>query len=211
MLRFCAQSAEVQGMPDTLTTRMIPRPIAVVLEYHSELQTAYIRLRAQRERNEAFVGAVSSVLSESDVHDLSDLIAGSYDGGYDARRGAEFGQLLLDDLEQSFQAVHRIRQQGERWRELDTIGLVEALTTDADLARLFVQTLDERDETTARAIVSSAVRAIVEKASITNTSAGTRRALEAAARVFRRHATDADDAALAAWCEALDVEVSRVL
>jgi hypothetical protein len=198
-------------MSDTQTTSTIPRPIAVVLEYHSELQTAYIRLRTRHDRTEAFVGAVSSVLSESDVRDLSDLIAGAYEGGYDAHRGAEFGQLLLDDLEQSFQDVRRIREQGERWRDLDTTGLVEALTTDGDLARLFAETLDERDETTARALVSSAVRTIAEKASITNTSAGKRRALEAAAQRFRRRATDTDDAALAAWCEALDVGVSAVL
>jgi hypothetical protein len=224
-LRFGGRCADGSGMPDTQTVNTIPRPIAAVLRHHVELQTAYVRRRALHDKTAAFVGAVSDVLSESDVRDLSHLISGSYDASYDAQRGAEFGQLLLDDLEQSFQDVCRIRDQALRWRHLDSAGVVEALTTDLELARLFEQALEERNETTAEALVSNAVKTIVEKASMRHTAAGQRRALEAATQVLRRHATealgrapqlarrvDADDAVvLAVWCEALYVGISAVL
>ena len=223
-LSFRQSPAEETGMPDLPTTTTLPRPIAVVLEHHGDLQTAYARRRATHDKTEAFVGAVSDVLSEHDVRELSQLIAGTHDAGYDARRGGEFGQLLLDDLEQSYQDVRRIREQTTRWRDLDTPGVVRALATDVEIATVFVQALDERNDTTARALVTSAVRTVVEKASTAGTAPATRRALVDAAAVLEQHATEGlgaesqlalivdgdqagDDAVLAAWCGALAVGI----
>jgi hypothetical protein len=222
VFRTCPPPAEHLDMPDPQTAGTIPRPIAVVLQHHGELQTAYVRQRAAHDKTAAFVGAVSDVLTETEVSELSHLIAGSHDTSYDARRGAEFGQLLLDDLEQGYQDVLRIREQTRRWRDLDAPGVVQALATDLDLATLFVQALDERNDTTARALVSSAVTTVVEKASVTGNAPATRRAVEAAAAEFRRRSTDGlgdspqlalldhaaeaePDVILAAWCEALYV------
>src|SRR3954453_17577619 len=154
-------------MSNVPATSTLPRPIAVVLEHHGELQTAYIRQRGALDKHAAFVGAISDVLNEHDVSDLSRLISGSYDESYDAQRGAEFGRLLLDDLEQSYEDVRRIRGQAHRWRDLDAGGVVLALASDVELAKVFVQALEERNETTARALVSSAVRTVVEKSSVT--------------------------------------------
>ena len=215
-------------MPDLPTTSTLPRPIAVVLEHHGDLQTAYVRRRATNDRTEAFVGAVSDVLSARDVSELSQLIAGTHDPGYDARRGAEFGQLLLDDLEQSYQDLRRMREQSRRWRGLDTAGVVQALATDVEIATLFVQALDERNDTTAGALVTSAVRTVVEKASAARTAPATRRELVDAMAAFRQRATaglgaepqlallvDANhagaDPVLAAWCEALAVGIGATL
>jgi hypothetical protein len=215
-------------MSNMHATSTLPRPIAVVLQHHGELQTAYIRQRAALDTHAAFVGALSDVLNEHDRTDLSRLISGSYDESYDAQRGAELGQLLLDELEQSYQDIRRLRDQARRWRDLDAGGVVLALATDVELAEVFVQALEERNETTAQALVSSAVRTVVEKSSVTRTAPATRRALEDAIATFRRHATDGqgrppqlallddrndapDDVALAAWCEALAVGVNASL
>jgi|1186.fasta_scaffold170643_1 hypothetical protein len=217
-------------MSSTRPPAAIPRPIEVVLERHGELQTAYVRRRAAHDQTGAFVGAVSEVLSEAEVRDLSRLIAGSFAADYDASRGAEFGQLLLDDLEQSYQDLRRSLAQTRRWHALDTPAVVEALATDRELARLYGQALDERNETTAGALVTSAVRVVVEKASASRNAPDTRRGLLAAASAFRAHAagsrTDGpqlalcddarrgpalSDTVLTTWCEALSDGVNAAL
>ena len=88
--------------------------------------------------------------------------------------------------------------------------------------------IEEQNETTARATVSSAVRAIVDAPS-GRTAGARRRALERAAEVFRLQASDAlgespqlalldlparghsDVIVLAAWCEAVYVGLKTVL
>jgi len=162
------------------------------------------------------------------VSELSQLISGSYASAYDAARGAEFGRLLLDDLEQGYQDVRRTRSRAGRWHDLDAPAVVDAIATDTELATLYAQALDEHNDVIAAALVASAARVIVEKAATTRGAPGTRRALEAATVAFRRHANgrgdpqlallhDAatepggPDALLTVWCEALSAEISAGL
>ena len=91
---------------------------------------------------------------------------------------------------------------------------------------MFVQALEERNDTTAQALVTSAVRTVVEKASVARTAPPARRSSTTRSRrsgsgrptAWRRpqlallvDGTDAgDDVLLAAWCEALAIGVSAV-
>jgi hypothetical protein len=227
--RSRTRPAEHTCMRSTRTPAAVPRPIEVVLQHHGDLQTAYVHRRAAQDRTDAFVGAVSEVLSDAEVSDLSRLISGSFDANYDATRGAEFGELLLDDLEQSYQDMRRTHTRNRRWHALDAPEVVEALATDRELADLFTQALEEHNETTAAALVTSAVRVVVEKASASHNAPDTRRGLLAAASAFREHAAggrsealqllldDAprepalSDAILTTWCEALSDGVNAAL
>ncbi len=215
-------------MPSTETSAPIPAPIALVLEHHGALHDAYVRRRTRHDKAEAFVGAVSEVLTAEQVRELSQLLNGAYDAPYDATRGAEFGKLLLDDLEQGYQDVQRSRSRARRWMHLDTPAAIEAIATDAELARLYAQARAEGNEAIAHTLVASAVRVVVEKASTTRNAPETRRTLEAAAVVFGRHAGDAtnvgqlglldtatvragSDPRRTAWCAALTTAVNAEL
>jgi hypothetical protein len=223
-------AVEAHGMATSPTTATLPKPIANVLEHHGELQTAYVSRRVAQDKTESFVGAVSDVLSAAEVAELSHLISGSYDENYDAARGAQLGQLLLDDLEQAYEDLRRTRNRTRRWHSLDAPAVVDALASDIELATLFAQAIDERNETTAAALVTGAVRVVVEKASASRNAPDTRRGLVAAATAFRRYATDGagispqatlldvsrsepalTDAVLATWCDALSTGVNAAL
>ena len=198
-------------MPSTQTKRPIPKPIAVVLEQHAALQAAFVRERALHDKPTAFVEAVAAVLSADDADDLFALIAGSYDPAYDAQRGSEFGRLVLDDLEQSYQDVRRLEAQTSRWEHMDAIATVDALSADIGLATLYTQTLDEHDDTTARVLVSTAVQAIVDKASAARTPIGKRRTLERARSMLEEHATPAQEGTdiRAVWSRAIYLELEH--
>jgi hypothetical protein len=223
-------AAEAHRMTTSPATATLPKPIAVVLEHHGELQRAYVARRVAQDKTQSFVGALSDVLSAAEVAELSRLISGSYDENYDAARGAQLGQLLLDDLEQAYDDLRRTRSRTRRWHGLDAPAVVDALATDIELATLFTQALDERNETTAAALVTGAVRVVVEKASASRNAPDTRRGLVAAATAFRRYATDGagaspqaalldgprsepalTDALLATWCDALCTGVNAAL
>jgi len=197
-------------MPSTQTKLPIPKPIAVVLQQHAALQAAFVRERARHDKSTAFVEAVSDVLSDDDAHDLFELISGSYDAAYDAHRGAEFGRLLLDDLEQSYQDVRRLVAHTNRLEHMDAVATAEALTADIDLATLFAQTLEERDDATARTLVSSAVQTIVDKAATARTPIGKRRALERARSILaqRASATQDDADVRVLWSRAISLGLS---
>jgi hypothetical protein len=201
-------------MSDAQTTQSTPKPIAAVLRYHAALQVAFVRHRAAQDKCAAFVDAVADVMPGADGHQLFELIAGSYNAAYDAQRGSEFGRILLDELEQSYQDVRQLEAQTRRWEHMDALATVEALTTDADLATLFVQTVDEHDDATARVLVSTAVQTVVDKAAAARTGIGKRRTLERARTTLEQRTavatgSSADDlagprdVALASWTDAI--------
>jgi hypothetical protein len=182
-----------------------------VLERHAALQAAFVRQRALHDKNTAFVEAISATLSTDEANDLFELIAGSYDRAYNAQRGAEFGRIMLDDLEQSYQDVRRLEAQTNRWEHMDAIAAVDALTADVGLATLYTQTLDEHDEATARVLVSTAVQTIIDKAAGARTPIGKRRTLERARSILEERATPSpEDADIrAVWSRAIYRELEH--
>jgi hypothetical protein len=205
------RGVDLIAMQSTQTKRPIPKPITVVLERHAALQSAFVRHRAFHDKRTAFLEAISSVLSADEAHDLFELISGSYDRAYDAQRGSEFGRLMLDDLEQSYQDLRRLEAQTKRWEHMDALAAVDALTADVGLATLYAQTLDEHDEATARVLVSTAVQTIVDKASAARIPIGKRRTLERARSILEQRAAPSQDGTdiRAVWSRAIYLELEH--